>query len=238
MQDTVKVGDKDITIARFRGLKAVLAMDLMARVMREIPEIQERIDAYINEYRTNHTVKVTVGMAKLPRFAVLGLTAEDFQANSGQPIEFPDDPNGQQILVAMVPEFLTLARLEFVRFLALIAIPNSDLEEADDGDRVEAALDDLGKKLLRQGDVDQLLELAVVGWDVMDDQIRSKQARLGKLMDLPFLRTLRSTFQSQEEPEDETPATLPEDVPTSSTSSEADTDGIEGPLSMESLGTS
>lgn len=234
---TVRIGDRDVRIARFRGLKAVLAMALVARVMREVPEIQERLDEYVRGYRDKNKVVITPAMAKLPRFIALGLTPEDFQSTGGN-IEFPDEPSQQQVFVAMVPDLFDLARKELTRFIALLEIPNSELEEADDADAVEEALDKRGKALFREGDVDELLELMVVGWEVFQEQIQSKQEKLGKLRNLPFLRMLQFTPPETEPEPEEIQPIFPEESPTSSTDSEPSTDGTAEQLSMVSPGPS
>lgn len=237
MSDTaareVRVGDSTVLIARFRGLKAILASALVARVMREMPQIQERVTEFRKEYRKKNTIIITPAMANMSQFIGLGLTREDF---SQGPVELPEEPNGQAIMINMFPSLLDLARKEVVRFIALLAIPNSALEEADDADQVEAALDTYGKRLFREGDIDELLELLVIGWEVLQEQIEAKRDKLGKLQDLPFLRMLQST--QEEETTNETPPTSSDDVPISSDSEPPDTDGVEEQLSMASPGMS
>lgn len=236
---TVQVGEDAVRIQRFRGLKAILAGALVARVMREVPQIQDRVNEYIKRFREENTLTITRGMARLPRFAAYGLTTEDFQAAGGD-ISIPDEPTPQQILMNVGPDLFDLARKEVMRFIALIAIPNQDLEDADDSDGVDEALDRVAKRLLRQGTIGELLELIEAGWEVMEEEILSKKDKLGKLRSLPFLKAWLSTEETEETEEEDisTPPTSPEDVQTSSTDSEPSTDGIGGKLSTASPGAS
>lgn len=238
----IRIGDMTVRIARFRGLKAALAGALVSRVMRQVPQIQEEVQDFRKEFREKNTIVITPAMARLPRFAALGLTSEDFQAAGGN-IEFPDEPDPQAVMFHVFPILFDMANIELKKFLAIIAITNSDLEEADDADEVDDALAKLGKKLMREGDIDELLELVAVGYEVLQDQILRKSDRLGKLKGLPFLQTLLSTRETPE-PEMEESSPIQEETPLSpsvqpsSSDSPVDSDGIDEPSSTESLGVS
>lgn len=231
----VTVGDRSWPITRFKGLKAILAGALVARVMRELPQLQEKVSTFAKDYRSKNTVVITSALAKTPRYSVLGLSPEDFTAAGGN-IELPEEPTPQQVIVHVLPDMFDLARVELQRFVGLVVIPNSELEDADDADKVDDALDRLGKQIFRNGDLDEILQVVVVGWEVLEDQILSKQQDLGKLMNLPFLRAWLSTPEETEE--EETPPTLPEPAPRSSDTSPIDSTGAEETSSMVSPGTS
>lgn len=244
---SVQIGETTYTITRFRGLKAVLAGALISRVMREIPELQERVTEFRKRYRANNTIIITPAIAKLPRFAVLGLEAEDFASSDGK-IEFPEEPDQGTIIMNVFPDLWELAEKELRKFLAIIVIPNNELEEADDADQVEEVLAKYGKRLIRDGDLDELLELLVIGQEVFKEQMLRKQDRLGKLMSqVPFLRTLLSTEEENnnsetlpESPSSSEESTIPSPdlVPSSSDDSPTNMGGAGEQLSMESLGTS
>lgn len=194
----IKIGDQVYPIRRFKGLKAALAGALMSRVMREIPDLQDRATAFRKKYRESNTVLITPAIAKLPTYAGLGLTEADFRAAGGK-IEFPEEPDQGTIMVNVFPDLFDLAQEELQKFLAIIVIPNSELEEADDADDVDEVLKKYGKRLMRQGDIDELLELVVIGLEVLKEQMGGKRDRLGKLQ-LPLLAWLLK----EEEPEAQT----------------------------------
>lgn len=242
----ITIGESTYKIARFRGLKATIAGALISRVMREIPELQDRVTAFRKRYRENNTIVITPAMARLPRFEILGLTTKDFEAAGGN-IELPEEPDQGTILMNVFPDLWDLADKELRKFLAIIVIPNRDLEAADDADDVDDVLSKWGKRLVREGDLDELLELIVVGQEVFREQMLRKRDRLGKLMEqIPFLRTLLSTPTEETPSESESEIPFLSDLSTPSQSSAPDSstdlpvssDGIDEQLSMESLGTS
>jgi hypothetical protein len=257
----IQIGETLYKIRRFKGLKAALAGALMSRVMRELPQLQENAQTFRKEFREKNTTVITPALAKLPRFAGLELSDADFRASGGK-IEFPEEPDGTAILVHIFPDMFDLASKELQKFLAVIVIPNRDLEEADDADNVDEALEKLGKRLMREGDIDELMELVVVGMEVLKEQMASKRDRLGKLQ-LPFLKWMMEEEKpteaqaeaealptASEEPENSglgetsqtptetTPSPSPSSVPPSSSDSPSDSDGAEEPLSTPSPGTS
>lgn len=243
----IQIGDASYKIQRFRGLKAALAGSLVSRVMREVPELQDKATEFRKRFREQNKVVITPGMAKMPRFADLELTSEDFTASGGN-IELPEEPEGNIIMMNLWPDIFDLADKELRKFLAIIVIPNSELEAADDADDVDEVLAKWGKKLIRSGDIDELLELVVVGLEVLKEQLARKRDRLGKLK-IPILQMLIAEDKPPEEIAEqnghgETEATETEPSPPpsssqpSSTDSPQDTDGIEEPSSMESPGMS
>lgn len=236
----VKVGNEELTIARFRGLKAILAGALVARVMREVPEINKKAVEFRKLYRDTNIVEITPGMAKLPRFEQLGLTLEDFTANGG-PIRLPMDPEPRDIIMSIFPDLFDLARKELTKFFALLAISNADLEKADDEDQIETALEVRGKQLVRNGDIDELAELFISSWEVLKDQILQKRDRLEKLSTIPWVGTLLSTPPEERDikiDEETTQPTSTPDQPTLSIDSPDSTDGADEKPSTESPGTS
>lgn len=247
--DEVTIGDTIYKIPRVRGLKAALAGALIARVMREIPQLQKSVTEFRREYRRTNTMVLTPAMAKLPVYASLGLAPEDFTDGV---VELPEEPDQQTVLMNVFPDLWELADKEIRKFLAIIVIPNRELEEADDADQVQEVLAKWGKRLIREGDLDELLELLVVGRDVLREQMQRKSGRLGKLIaQLPFLQTLLSTPDPDPEPTtpemaemeipslEETPdeTVSPDSAPPLSTDSPSDLGGTDEQLSMESLGT-
>lgn len=176
----VNIGDQTYNITRFRGMKASLAGALISRTMQEQPRLQELAANFRKDFREKNTVVITQAMSRLPRFKVLGFTDEDF-ASSGGSIEIPEEPDNQTIALNMFPHVFEVADRELRKLFALIVIPNSDLAEADDGDKVEEVLTRWGKKLMQEGDLDELLELLVISLDVLREQMLRKGGSLGKL---------------------------------------------------------
>lgn len=234
----VKLGDTTVQITRFRGLKAILAGGLVARVTEQVPDLQERITKFQKDYRKNNTIEINRGMAKLPDFAAYGFTDADFESFPDGIIALPQEPTPQAVMISVVPQLYALVKEEFVRFLGLMTIPNSELEAADDADAVDEALKTKGKQILRLGDIDEVLEVFLASWEVLQDQLLAKKERLGKLQNLPFLRGLLSTGTEEETEQEENPIQpiFPEESHDLSDSSEQNTTGAEETHSTEPLG--
>lgn len=249
----IQIGDAKYTVVRFKGLKASIAAALVSRVMEKVPELQDMTTEFRRRFRESNTIAITPAMAKLPTYAGIGLVPEDFAAGGGK-VEFPEEPSNQAVLVHIFPKLFDLADKELRRFFALMVIPNSELEEADDADEVEEVLSKWGKKLLRQGDLEELLELVVVGGEVLREQLARKKDVLGKIQ-WGWLQAILAdnTAEALEEPtsnghgptEEETPTTTttPTESPQSQNSTldsssdlEDSSAGVEKPLSTTSPG--
>lgn len=240
----IVVGETTYTIQRFRGLKAIMAGALVARIMKQMPTLQDDVLEFRQKFMKENSIKVTRAMRNMPQWAWLGLEESDFDNVEGGVIEIPEEPNGQAVFMHIFPDAWELAQAELMRFVALLVIPNQELEAADDADNVAQKLSDIGKQIVRQGTIDEILEILAVGLDVFQEQIMDKRERLGKLGELPFLRMLLSTpgpttTENTEESSDEsTQLTLQEDAPISLEDSPQPTDGPEEKPSTELLGTS
>lgn len=234
---TVKIGERQYEIQRFRGLKAILVMAALTRVTKEVPDILNDVS---KAYSARNTVVITEPMSRLPRWE--GFTKEDFdeaEKSSGRrEIEIPAPIGGNEQMLQALPMLLEQARKEVVRLLAILITPNSDLKEADKNDTVEALLDKHYDELMYDADLEELAELLLVGQDVLMDQLSSKKDRLGKLIGSLWNRlgtrteqstglSLPSVTTTEDKPAELTPSTSTPDVPTSSTPSPAPTDGTE-----------
>jgi hypothetical protein len=239
---TVKIGDDEFVIQRFRGLKAIMAMATITRIARDVPNILA--DAS-RDFHKRNTITITEPMSKLPRWD--GFTKADFDAaeqeTGKREIELPNSVTQQEQVLIALPALLENARKEVIRLLAILIIPNQDLREADENDRVETALDKYKDVLLYDAEIDQLAELVIVAQEVMQDQLSSAQKeKLGNLA-----RSLMRMIRGQNEI---TTPTLPElkaameastsndTVPDSPTDSQPSIDGTEEPLSTVSPGAS
>lgn len=252
---TVKLGeeDKEYTIQRFRGLKAIMAMASMTRIAREVPDIMA--DA-VKQYQARNTVVITESMARLPRWR--SFTKEDFDAaalaNGGRrELEIPTPMTVNEQIMYSLPTLLENARREVIRLLALLLVSNVELKIADKADNVEEKLDEYEDLLLYEAELDQLVDLCFAAQDVLSEQLSDRKDRLGKMMG--SLMKAWWASMGQEPPTTQTPTELPDspqhdtdqsstqltlkdDVLISSTDLDEPTDGTETQHSTESLGVS
>jgi hypothetical protein len=249
MQDhSVKVGGEDFTVQRFKGLKAIMVMASLTRLAKEVPDILADVS---KDYTQRRTVTITEAMSRLPRWD--GFSKEDFdkaEADTGKrEIELPAPMTTQDQVLVSLPPLLEKARKEVIRLLAILIIPNADLREADENDRVEDALDHYQTLLLYEADIDELVELVLVAQDVIQEQLTSdKRERLGNLFrslrnalfpnrptQTPTLETVAKELEDESESKS-TQKTSTSSAQTSSTDSQSHTDGTETQLSTASHG--
>jgi len=212
----VKLNGKEYPIQRFKALKAVLAIASVTRISREVPDILARA---LKEYSGRNTITLTREMAKLPRWQDSGFTPEDFAANDGS-IELPaaSMSSQEQIMVAL-PELFDNARKETVRLLAILVVPNDELRAADkEGGTAEVndLLDKYEDLLLYDCEIDEIADLVIVAYDVLDDQLSDKRDRLGKII-RTTVKMLRGQLGTRQDTQEPTPSTSTSDSPTSST---------------------
>lgn len=242
----VKVGGKEYTLQRFRGLKAIMAMAALTRLARDVPNLLA--DA-ARAYAARNMVVITEPMAKLPRWE--GFTTKDFDAaekrTGKREIELPAPITQQEQVMAALPALLEEGRKEVIRLMALLIIPNADLMEADKTERVEEALDEYRDILMYEAEIDELAELVLVAQDVIQEQLspiqrermgnlaRSLWKRVGLTRTSPMIQAPVTPMTSEED-EALTQQMLSDDAPTSRTDSPPPTDGTDIPLSTGSRG--
>jgi hypothetical protein len=247
IEQAVSINGEQHTIQRFRGLKAVLVLASVSRIMQDVPDL---IAEASKEYSAKHTISITEDMAKLPRWE--GFTSADFdiaeQKTGKRVIELPAQANGTEALLAALPKLIgSTARREVVRLFALLLIPNAKLKIADKEDRVNDALDEYEDLILFDAEIDELAELAAAAQETIKQLDTKRNGQLGELLrrGLEMLGLTLPQMPSASGPEtpstEETtsiPQTLPLDAPTLFTPSESPTDGIETQRSTVSLGAS
>lgn len=234
MQKQVTLGENTYAIQRFKGLKAILAIAAVTRIGREVPDIMADVS---KEFTKKHTITVTKEMSRLPRWALF--TDKDF---SDGPIEVPNPPEPQDVIMSSLPRLLEEARKEVIRLLAILVIPNAELKAADQIDAVDEALDKFHDTLLYEAEIDEIAELCLAAADVLQDQLKDRGSRLGKLMGeiLSWWTKLANRSRSIQPEAEETSIspTLENELPTSSSNSEQPSAGTGTPSSMTSAGAS
>lgn len=157
------------------------------------------------------------------------LSDADWEA-SGNVLKVPDSPSRDLIVTAQVEAGFRLGRPQALRLLALALASNADLEKWDGegGDeKIRAELDAEAKRLLHRASAGELMRAAGVVVDLLREQLSDPFEELRAT----FARMRRSGSRG-----DETAAREPEPMrvetsgesesqPTSSTSSQGDTDG-------------
>jgi hypothetical protein len=244
----LELGNHKYVIERPTGLKASRALAILRELSRSTPELQTSLADFRRTYEEENVVKLDRVQAKLrypPRplydddgkarldddglpilvpSPVDRLTDEDW-ANAGGFFRLAASPSGTEVAMALLDRSLELAEDTVYRFLALFTIANDDLKRArKDGDD-SALIAERAAELLDDAFADELVELAVVVSETVDQHFRRKASDLGGRLG----KALR-TFGVDWTPT--TPESAPESSsspssskPTSSTASDSTTGG-------------
>ena len=199
----VRIGDRSIPIPRFNGYKASIAGEIISTISENTPAIQEVMLAFTREYEKKNIITISRAEARLdryqrpvilhdddgnPRMTSEGFVAiervpvfEDKDFNAAGVVEIPSSPTTQEQLMAVFPMIWRLAREEVIRLLALVTAPNSELMNADEEGSVDDYLAKQGKRILHEGDLDQIVDVLTIGMDVLSSQFRNKPGLPGKI---------------------------------------------------------
>lgn len=258
----VKLGDREVVIEPFKGYKAKRVGRLVARLSKHVPEFIDQMAEFRRDYATKHYRRITKGMAlqraipntveddKIPEDqraalqASLDRVAAGYQAlldgelQDKDHVDLPEEPSGQEVVLAVFGKAWDIAEEETLEVLALLVAPNADLRQAYRDDGVEEYLKDLADDLMFDANVEDLVELAVVGVETIRAQFAGKAGAVGKLISL-----LSSTDQATPESpspaaQQETPTTSTPPSPSSSTDSPEPTGGAPDERSSELAGAS
>ncbi len=177
----VKLGDRTLTITRFRGLKGLWAMKIVRSLTDQWPEIETKIADYRTEYGERNKLRVHRDVAVERGWPI---DEKEFDADGYAAI--PRAPDWVEVVPRILPHVMGMVEKEALQLLALVSMPNSELEKIDREDRdVLAELDAAGRELLYAGDIDELAELAAAAVEIVQDQLLSARGKAGKATETP-----------------------------------------------------
>lgn len=217
---SVKAGDRTYDIQPFRGLKALEAAELVARIMDAVPGLMTEVSEFSREYAEKNAERITVDEVRyqIAQWDARRLSGEEIPKTAWEVlyesgafndrgfIQTPKAPSPFEQVGAVFPKVIKGAKEDTLRLLALVLIPNGNLKDADKADRIDEELYDLGRELLYEADLTELVEIVVVGIEVLQEQLAPAQASVGKLTRLLRGRQNGSS-QENEEPQSQTSST-------------------------------
>lgn len=252
----VRVGERTITVGRFKGYKATRIMQEAAKLGRRYPRIGKDLAAFREEYRETHTLELTRTQAEL-RFGDEAREISDkaWEQMNGI-LRLPQTPSLEEQLMAVYPQIIETAQDQLVQLIGLLALGNGDARDAweEGGDEaVDEAARKLGNDLLFDADAEEVFELVLAGVEVGKAQFGPLGARVRALAtQIGIQRTpeppkaeetpqtdQESTQEQTTEPETEpspTPPPSSQTSPPSSTDSPRPTDGPHEQRSTRSPG--
>jgi hypothetical protein len=179
----VRIGDRTYVVGKFSAFKVLRASRIVGRIMRAYPEIALDDGRFVADFERFNTVRITRAMAKLPRFAALGLEPADFEGRDA--IEFPTPPPAAARVMNVFPKAVAAAEADVMLLFALMLASNTELEEHDDAGDVDEWLVGQSRKLAhRAADAGELVDVAVAVAETLREQFGSRGDSWGKLLAL------------------------------------------------------
>lgn len=238
---SVEVGGKTYEIGRFKGYKATRIMREAAAIGRRFPAITKLGQDYEQAYLAGGALRLSRTEAELKFGDEAREISEAAWTASDNELPLRRMPDPSERLLAVFPEILDAAEDRVVTLLALISATNAELKEADQAEAgVDGFLEQRGRELMHEGDLEELVNLAVAGFEVGRAQFAPLEGMAGKAIAL-LNRRRRDPDPIEESPTSEPSPTSPpssETSPSSSSDSEPPSDTPATTSSSESPGSS
>lgn len=225
----VRIGESNVVVPTFTGFKIARAGRLIAAITEAYPGIVSDVAAFTREYESQNAARVTPDMAKMPRFKRWNLKPADF-GDKGF-LEIPTSPTTREQVIAAFPKVFKVAERDVTQLLALVVLSNQELAETDEegGDEgVDALIEKRARKLLHEAQFEQLIAVAIVAANVLQEQFNAQKDEAGELFSLLTGKQTGSDEARKNEND--------ENAPNSSSASDAPTDGQGAKSSTASRG--
>lgn len=246
---TVEIDGHKIAIEAISGWKFLEASEIIANITEAAPEIFKEVEDF-TQARIKAGEKVYTRAAALAAFADQGLDKlpEEQWAAMGQEITLPGPrPTGPEQVAQVLPHALRVARPLVCRLLAVLAVPNGELEQAEgDETKVNEIVKVWENRLLFNGRVRDLIKVAVMGVEAFraeateDEEVRELMGKLAAL--LPGAAQAAQEAVGAQEAAAQQPTEPSEKSPNSTSSTDSQTpsdgspDGSSSDLDGESSG--
>ena len=210
----VQIGGKTVTLQRFTLAKAMRVITLLSVIQKAVPELNKAMAEFRREYGENNVIALDRVQAKM-RYGpqpVLGedgeamfkdgvlvtipspidrMTEEDWQ-RADQTLKLRQAPNTAELAAAIFPLAFEHAEQPVMRLLALVAMPNDDVERYVASGEIWDRVDDLARDVIGKAYLEDIMELAVASAETIEGQVMQKAKGLGDRMG-----KLRSLFGMQ-----------------------------------------
>lgn len=219
----VEVGGQTYTIGRFRGGKATLLMREIARAARTYPDLAGAQAEFEKAYVEEHKLTLSRPEAEIEFGDDAREISDEAWEATGNVYPLRRMPSRSDRLLAILPELLDVAEEHVFRILAIVAATNAELRDADEEDGLEAFLASLERDLKYEGEIEELVELARVGYAIGRRHFEPLEDLAGNLDALLGLG-LTGPRRAAPDPSPSSPASS-ETSPSSSTASPPPTAG-------------
>jgi hypothetical protein len=178
---TVTVGEREFVLRPFRGLKALSLMTSIGGLMKTLPDLQDQIAEVSRKHREANMIDIPRAAFELRYPEDAKNVSQEAWDSSGGVVRLPDPDatlGWEQIMLSVLPTVMEQARDQVLTVLALVVIPDRDLQAADEEDRVPEALATISKQLLYEGTLDELAELTLASVELVKGQFQGKVREL------------------------------------------------------------
>jgi hypothetical protein len=200
----IEVNGSQITVERFTLTKGMRVITLLQLIQRMVPDITKEIAAFRREYAADNIIELDRVQAKMrygptpilndagdvektPDGGVLTIPSpidrmsEADWERSGQTLKLRQSPSNEEIMLAMFPMVWEHAQAPVLRLLALVAMPNADVERyaAVSGDELWAKVDQFASSVIAPAYLEEIMELAVTAAEQVEGQVMTKAKSLG-----------------------------------------------------------
>jgi hypothetical protein len=220
MAESIRVGDRTIDVAQFSAFKFLEATDLLANILEASDSLDDEMVKLAESWRKTSPPR-TMNRAT----AALELDPDEYEAisdeaweKSGGEITLTPRPQGARIGLRLFPKLYKHGRRDFENLIALIATPNSELDQAEEnGTDLYAPGGPVHRNrrhILHGGSPSQMVKLGVAALDVLGEELRE-----GQLADAVGKLVGRWTEMTGRQPATGPTGASGNDAPASSTSS-------------------
>lgn len=178
---TVTVGEREYVLRPFRGLKAISLMSAIGGLMKTLPDLQDQIAEVSRKHRDQHMIDIPRAAFELRYPEDAKNVSQEAWDSSGGVVRLPDPDatlGWEQIMLSVLPTVMDQARDQVLQVMALVVIPDRELQDADEADNVPEALAAISKQLLYDGTLDELAELALASVELVKEQFQGKVREL------------------------------------------------------------
>lgn len=200
----IEVNGSQVTVERFTLTKGMRVITLLQLIQKMVPDITKEIARFRREYAEDNVVALDRVQAKM-RFgpqpivdddgdvqldaqggvltipsAIDRMSEQDWE-RSDHTLKLRQSPSNEEIMLAMFPMVWEHAQAPVLRLLALVAMPNAEVERyaAKSGDELWAQVDDFASRVIAPAYLEEVMELAVTAAEQVEGQVMTKARSLG-----------------------------------------------------------
>lgn len=178
----VRVGEEHFVLRPFRGFKALLILERVTALMEVAPELQDAAADALKAHRDKYMVEMPRNVFEMRYPEEARDISEKGWSEAGQSIRLPDPEappvDGAAVFLSLLPKLVGLARSEMLELLALVVVKDSALRDADENDTTDELLASQGKTLLYDGSLEELAELGLAAFELIQEQFSGKVREL------------------------------------------------------------